>query len=506
MGLRRPRDVRLDGGALDRGGGARARSTSRCRGHDGPWGDALVEAVRDGRVPEAAIDAKVRRILRLAARVGALEGVPPAVASPPEAPEAEPLLREASAAGMVLVRNEDAALPLDRGALSASRCSARTRRPPARRAAGARRSTPTTSSRRSTGCATRSATASSSSTRSARGSATAWSRCGSTRSATRSPGEPGVRVRYLGADGGVVQRGAALHRQARLARRAHPARGRDDRGRGAAAGERAGHVRGRRRRRGPVPRRGRRRGPRRRGRPAGAGLRPVLRLPRPAAAIGRGRARARPRRARARAPRDRARPDARVADARRRPARARRGRGARARGGAARRRRTWRSSSSGTTEAIESEGFDRRDLALPGAQDELVRRVAAASPRTVVVVNAGAPVLLPWRDEVAAVLLTWFGGQEFGAALADVLLGAVEPGGRLPTTWPAREEDVPDPVDAAGRRPARVQRGPARRLPRVGPRRRGRPPTRSATGSATRRGTTRASTSRRRRPRTRPRA
>ena len=97
----------------------------------------------------------------------------------------------------------------------------------------------------------------------------------------------------------------------------------------------------------------------------------------------------------------------------------------------------------GTTEAIESEGFDRRDLALPGAQDELVRRVAAANPRTVVVVNAGAPVLLPWRDEVAAVLLTWFGGQEFGAALADVLLGAVEPGGRLPTTWPAREEVVP---------------------------------------------------------------
>jgi beta-glucosidase len=107
----------------------------------------------------------------------------------------------------------------------------------------------------------------------------------------------------------------------------------------------------------------------------------------------------------------------------------------------------------GTTEAIESEGFDRRDLALPGAQDELVRRVAAANPRTVVVVNAGAPVLLPWRDEVGAVLLTWFGGQEFGAALAGVLLGEAEPRGRLPTTWPGREEDVPvlstRPVDGA---------------------------------------------------------
>ncbi|MEU6787824.1 glycoside hydrolase family 3 C-terminal domain-containing protein [Nonomuraea angiospora] len=58
-------------------------------------------------------------------------------------------------------------------------------------------------------------------------------------------------------------------------------------------------------------------------------------------------------------------------------------------------------------------------------------------------VNAGAPVLMPWRDEVAAVLLGWFGGQEFGAALADVLLGTAEPGGRLPTTWPAAEADVP---------------------------------------------------------------
>ena len=97
----------------------------------------------------------------------------------------------------------------------------------------------------------------------------------------------------------------------------------------------------------------------------------------------------------------------------------------------------------GTTAEVESEGFDRRSLALPGRQDELVRRVAAASPRTVVVVNSGAPVLLPWADEVAAVLLTWFGGQEFGHALADVLLGDAEPGGRLPTTWPASEEGLP---------------------------------------------------------------
>uniref|UniRef100_UPI000594C1E4 glycoside hydrolase family 3 C-terminal domain-containing protein n=1 Tax=Nocardia concava TaxID=257281 RepID=UPI000594C1E4 len=97
----------------------------------------------------------------------------------------------------------------------------------------------------------------------------------------------------------------------------------------------------------------------------------------------------------------------------------------------------------GTTEQIESEGFDRTSLALPGRQDELVAAVAAVNPRTIVVVNSGSPVEMPWRDDVAAVLLTWFPGQEFGSALADVLTGATEPGGRLPTTWPKTMADVP---------------------------------------------------------------
>ncbi|KUO22473.1 beta-glucosidase H [Streptomyces dysideae] len=88
-----------------------------------------------------------------------------------------------------------------------------------------------------------------------------------------------------------------------------------------------------------------------------------------------------------------------------------------------------------TTERVESEGYDRTHLTLPGRQDDLVRAVAAANPNTVVVVNSGSPVELPWRDDVAAVLLSWFPGQEGGAALADVLTGAEEPGGRLPTTW-----------------------------------------------------------------------
>ncbi|MER7016047.1 glycoside hydrolase family 3 C-terminal domain-containing protein [Saccharopolyspora sp. NPDC000359] len=96
-----------------------------------------------------------------------------------------------------------------------------------------------------------------------------------------------------------------------------------------------------------------------------------------------------------------------------------------------------------TTERVESEGFDRTSLRLPGRQDELVRRVAAVNPNTVVVVNSGSPVEMPWRDDVAAILLTWFPGQEAGAALADVLLGVEEPGGRLPTTWPLQLADAP---------------------------------------------------------------
>ncbi|MGW6499835.1 glycoside hydrolase family 3 C-terminal domain-containing protein [Nonomuraea angiospora] len=104
-----------------------------------------------------------------------------------------------------------------------------------------------------------------------------------------------------------------------------------------------------------------------------------------------------------------------------------------------------------TTPEVESEGFDRADLRLPGRQDELIHAVAAANPRTVVVVNAGSPVELPWAEEAAAVLLTWFSGQEAGAALADVLFGDAEPGGRLLTTWPRRLEDSPvtgvTPVD-----------------------------------------------------------
>lgn len=97
----------------------------------------------------------------------------------------------------------------------------------------------------------------------------------------------------------------------------------------------------------------------------------------------------------------------------------------------------------GTNSKVESEGYDRTDLRLPGRQDDLVRAVAAANPRTVVVINAGSPVEMPWRDDVSAVLLGYFGGQEFGTAVANILTGALEPGGRLPTTWPVSLAEAP---------------------------------------------------------------
>lgn len=97
----------------------------------------------------------------------------------------------------------------------------------------------------------------------------------------------------------------------------------------------------------------------------------------------------------------------------------------------------------GTTEQSESEGHDRESLDLPDGQDALVRAVVRANPRTVVVVNAGGPLALPWHTGAPALLLAWFPGQEAGGGLADVLFGRAEPGGRLPTTWGAAQDDVP---------------------------------------------------------------
>lgn len=91
----------------------------------------------------------------------------------------------------------------------------------------------------------------------------------------------------------------------------------------------------------------------------------------------------------------------------------------------------------------EGEGADRPHIGLPGDQDELVRAVAAANQQTIVVINAGAPVAMPWADEVAAIVQLWFPGMEGGNALTEVLFGDVNPSGRLPTTFPVRLEDCP---------------------------------------------------------------
>lgn len=97
----------------------------------------------------------------------------------------------------------------------------------------------------------------------------------------------------------------------------------------------------------------------------------------------------------------------------------------------------------GTNEDWESEGWDRADIDLPGDQDRLITEVARVSPTTIVVVNAGSPVAMPWVDDVDAVVFTWFGGQEMGDALVDVLTGDVEPQGRLPVTFPRHIGDTP---------------------------------------------------------------
>lgn len=97
----------------------------------------------------------------------------------------------------------------------------------------------------------------------------------------------------------------------------------------------------------------------------------------------------------------------------------------------------------GTTAEIESEGHDRADISLPDSQDQLVSTVARAAKRTIVVVNSGSPVEMPWFDEVDSVLFTFFGGQQMGNALADVVFGAVNPAARTTTTWARKMSDLP---------------------------------------------------------------
>lgn len=95
----------------------------------------------------------------------------------------------------------------------------------------------------------------------------------------------------------------------------------------------------------------------------------------------------------------------------------------------------------GTT--AETEGWDRTSMALPDEQNRLVSEVAARNSKTVVIVNCGGPVEMPWIDDVEAVLQMWLPGQEGGSALVDVLMGDYNPSGKLPTSFPVRYEDNP---------------------------------------------------------------
>ena len=414
-------------------------------GPAGPWGDALVAAVRAREVDEAAIDDKVLRILRLAARVGALEGAGGASATPWSDADVAAELRATAAASFVLARN-DGLLPLDAGAL--------------RRLAviGPNAAVARTLGGGSATVFPPYTVAPLDGLRAALGAGVSVEHAPGVRSHTRLPRAApeqlrlpdgsglGVEVRFLAADGGVLgserRFGASYAWQGTLPERTAAVEGRF-RFRALAAGEHLIGFSGQ-------------------GRFAFAlGGNPAeeldLRLP----------------------------PGADLAEAHMRPpqhgASVTLAAGAeidvvlrhepegaftaiqlnaelpRAPGDAELERAIALAAGAdaavvvvGTTEEVESEGFDRESLALPGRQDELVRRVAAANTRTVAVVNAGAPVLLPWAGEVPALLLAWFPGQEFGNALADVLLGAAEPGGRLPTTWPATEDGLPSPLPRKG--------------------------------------------------------
>jgi len=424
-------------------------------GPGGPWGERLAAAVRDGRVPEAAVDDKLLRLLRLAARVGALEGVDPAAPAarpwPGAAVAAE--LREGAAAGFVLVRNAEVdgapALPLNRSGLG--RVAVLGPNAEVARTLGGGSATvfpPYTVSPLQ-------------GLRAALGPGVRVDHGRGVRSSDRLPVAPlgllrrpdggeGVEVRFLAADGTVRGRehrttgtftwlssfGPELPMAEVAAVEVHTRLGAPEAGSWLLGASGLGTLRltvaGRvafdtvtELPAGADPVEGMMRPPQR---SVPVELQADVEVPvvlhyRPEDSGGFGEAAPAvvsfqlnlARQASDEEELERAVGLAAGADA--------------------------AVVVVGTTEEVESEGFDRDALALPGRQDELVARVAAVNPRTVVVVNSGAPVLLPWAGAVPAVLVAWFGGQEFGNALADVLLGDREPGGRLPTVWPAAGHD-----------------------------------------------------------------
>nr|WP_240495468.1 glycoside hydrolase family 3 C-terminal domain-containing protein [Streptomyces showdoensis] len=402
------------------------------------YGAALAAAVRTGDVEESAVDAAVRNVLRLAARVGALEGAPPVVAEPPAAIDGDALAREVARRGFVLVRNEDGALPLRPGSVALSGAAARDARV---LGGGSAQVFPAHTVSPLDGLAA------------ALPEGALTFHVGADPSEELAPADQGFTLRAVcrDADGTVLGEGTLPNGQVQWIGDDLPAGVTHEalasievigsftpretgehsfgtRGLGAFALAVAGEtlfegVQAM----GPEtdPFEAFFGSPVERGRvalTAGETVEVSLlhtldkEFAAPLPAVMFSFVHLGPRRD----------PDELIAEA---------VEAARAADTAV--------VVVATTERVESEGFDRKDLALPGRQDDLVRAVAAANPNTVVVVNAGSPVEMPWREEVAAVLLSWFPGQEGGAALADVLTGAEEPGGRLPTTWPVALADVP---------------------------------------------------------------
>jgi beta-glucosidase len=420
-------------------------------GPDGPWGPALVDAVRAGQVAEDVIDDKVRRILRLAARVGALDGGPPAAAPQFSPTDVSRCLRRAAAAGFVLARNEAATLPLDAAAIP--RLAVLGPNAAAARTLGGGSATVFPPYTVSPLEGLRDALGETAQVEHAIGVTSSTRIPVADPAALRPPdGDgPGVEVRFVAADGtvlgaehrtgcafvwmgsfgdGIAPRDVAwveVHARLRANQAGTYRIGASGVGRFRliVGGETVYDSR--------------------LGLPWGADIVEALMIPPQcghAMALEAGEA------VEVVVAHEVGSASSELGDA-----------GTNfqlnlatphgsddeeiARAVALARDADVAVVVVGTTAEVESEGFDRRTLALPGRQDELVRRVADVNRRTVVVVNAGAPVLLPWADDVAAVLLAWFPGQEFGHALADVLLGAVEPGGRLPTTWPRGEAGLP---------------------------------------------------------------
>lgn len=421
---------------------ARASQDLVMPGPEGPWGAALVQAVRDGRVPEEAVDRKVRRILHLAARVGALEGFP--VTEPVLVEDGVAFAREAATAGMVLLENRGE-LPWDPGSLTSvavvgdNALNARTQGGGSATVLpehtvsplqGLRDALPGVRVSYSRGADVQ----------------TGLSPLPADRITNPVTGGPGARVRFLDATGGELFAEDRLttslvwfggdapitdSAKVELTTRLTPAQSGPLRLGYATVGTGRVLVDGAVLLEATLDPVGDDLGAAFLSPPSATGS-VVLAAGRPVDIAfeldleGRGDFLAGALSFQLGTEPEEVDPDQLVAEAVRAAAEA-----------------DVALVVVGTNAVVESEGWDRTSLSLPGRQDDLVHAVAAANPRTVVVVNSGSPVLMPWRGDVAAVLVGWFGGQEFGAALADVLTGVSEPGGRLPTTWGAREADVP---------------------------------------------------------------